>query len=118
MINFKSDYSYHSYFLPKEIIKERHYIHIYYKNMRIKWVLEDFSLKEIDTLSNIITKATKHVQYNKISKSFICNNKWGWNKIEQILMNHYYLQERKDVLPDNLLDSSLANFVQNSYEWC
>lgn len=87
MINFKSDFSYYSYSLPEEIIKERYYIDIYYKNMCIKWVLEDFSLKEIDTLSNIITKATKHVQYNKISKSFICNNKWGLNKIEQINMN-------------------------------
>lgn len=117
MINFKSDFSYHSYSLPEEIIKERYYIDIYYKNMRIKWVLEDFSLKEIDTLSNIITKATKHVHYNKISKSFICNNKWGWNKIEQILMNHYYSQKKKFTFPDNLISLSLDKFIQDKYEW-
>lgn len=66
MPNTNFDLKFHSYMLPDNLIKDKYNIHIYYKNMDIEWVLEDFSLKEIQFLSEQILKINKKIKYNSI----------------------------------------------------
>ena len=117
MTNQVLDFKCHSYILPSNITMNRFNIHIYYKNMNIKWVLENFSLNEIDLLSEQILNKTKHVSYNYIQKIFICKNKWDWKKIEKILLKHYFEKQKKGYFPNDLLTLSIKNFISNSNEW-
>lgn len=106
----------YSYKIDERLFYEKFYIHIYYKNMDIKWILEEFSLKEINEISKNILILTKHVEFNNISKTFLCKNKWGWRVIENALMQHYY-QHKSLPMPDNLIELSLYNFASDSDKW-
>jgi len=117
MLELNYDNKYQSFCLPTGLMNQQFYIHIFYRNMDIEWVLEKFTIEEIDKISTLVLQATKHVSYNSISKNFICKNKWGWNKIERVLMNHYYLSEKDYLLPENLIITSLNNFAKDSDEW-
>lgn len=111
-------YSYeYSYRINEQLFYDKFFIHIYYKNMDIKWVLEQFSLQETNEIAKLILKSTKHVQFNNISKFFICKNKWGWNTIEKILMRHYFKKQEENPLTDNLIQLTLQNFLSDSDEW-
>ena len=117
MPNSNFNFEYHSYILPGNLIKDKYNIHIYYKNMDIEWVLEKFSINEIQLLSEKILQKTKHVNYNSVLKIFVCKNKWGWNKVEKILLEHYIKNQNNQNLPDNLPELSIKNFVSNNAEW-
>ena len=102
-------YKHNSYKIPKNIYIGHQHICIYYNNMRIEWVLEDFSPSEIDKIAKKV-QSTKSIKYNLITKNFFCKNKFGWNKIKKILMQNYYNKMNLDILPDNLIYQSLYNF--------
>ena len=82
--------------------------------MRIEWILEDFSLQEIDTLIEKIMPI-KNVVYNQ--RCFICKNKFGFNKLENALMQNYYIKNKNPNLPDNLIYQSLCNFISEKDVW-
>ena len=105
------------YKITEQLFYDVFYVHIYYKKMNIKWVLEKFSVKEINKLAEIILKSTKYVEFNNITKTFLCKNKWGWRTIERILMQHYCSQRKNHSLPNNLIELSLYNLSSYKDSW-
>ncbi len=103
-----------SYKITDRLFYEKIHIYIYYKNMKIKWTLEKFSIPEVNEIAKQILQTTKHVKFNNISKNFLCKNKWGWRAIEKILMQHYYTYKQQNLLPDNLIEVSLNYFISEN----
>ena len=106
----------HTYKIQKDNFISPNHIIIFYKNMRIEWRLEEFTPSDVDTITEQI-KHIKSIKYSKRTKCFLCKNKWGWNKLEKVLMQHYYLKINHSKLPNDLIYQSLQNFISQKDEW-
>ena len=107
----------YSYKIPEKLFYNKFNIHIYYKNMNIKWILEEFSSQEINKIAGKILESTTNVKFNHITKNFSCKNKFGLKVVEKVLMQHYFEKRNTHFLPDNIIEQSLYNFASNNDEW-
>lgn len=66
------------------------YIEIYYRKMKITWVLTDFYDYEIEQLAKVILQSTQKTTFYKTKSAFICKTIKDVRKIYDILLQWYY----------------------------
>ena len=99
-------YSYNStntyaYRIPQSFNPQSN-ITILYKNMEIKWVLQEFSNNRAYKIAKKILNLTNNTTYYGTRKIFICKKKKELDLIYEILYKEYYMQNS---IPDiNLLE--------------
>ena len=113
----KHDYKYCSYIIPT-IREDSSFINIYYKNMKIQWVLQEFNNKEASNIANLILKYTKCTTYNPIYRTFLCKNQADLKIIYKYLYSRYHKHLETCNFPSiNIIEESLLNFCSDTNVW-
>ena len=93
------------------------YFYIFYKKLRIKWVLCNFSREEINSITNNVLECLPTVKspfYGVLS----CEKEEDLYRIYEILKEEYKLIQKDDGLfPENLLYQKIMNFINNNSVW-
>ena len=99
-----------SYKYQIELKDQKSYISIFYKNMKVLWVLEEFNNNEAYNISKQILPYTKNTKYNGICRAFICQSKKDLKIIYDILLSTYMKKQSK-IANINLAELSISQFL-------
>ena len=102
--------NYDVYKIPK--LDGRSYISICYKNITIKWVLQEFSNTEAFNISEKVLKLTKFTHYAGATRTFYCKRKSDIKTVYKVLYEEYHVKKAKFPCV-NLLEVSI-HMLNNS----